>query len=231
MKNAKIVAIAPTVTAIKMASKIVCAQKFAAVDLRKKVNLKKPMKSAAAPSTGDAAMLANVESGKKAATKIENYSAEVTEKLLSAWAGTDKSKTAVESLAVQFGKTARSIVAKLSREKVYVKQEYTTKAGTAPVSKEEMVGIIAAFCGVKADKLESLEKANKGVLQLLQDVLTKTAHDHDNSAVDREESDEDKRSKAEYMESIRASVELDEAQAKSLSVVNKSVLQALSAAF
>lgn len=99
---------------------------------------------------------------------------------------TDKSKSAVEKLAAEFGKTARSIVAKLSREKVYVKQEYTTKNGTAPVSKEEMVGIIAAFCGVKADKLESLEKANKGVLQLLQDVLTKTAHDHDNTAADRE---------------------------------------------
>jgi hypothetical protein len=191
MKNAKIVAIAPTVQAVAMASQIICAQKFAAckVDLRKKVNLKKPMKAAAAP-VGDAVMAGAVESGKKASTKVENYSAEVTEKLLSAWGASDKSKTAVEELAKEFGKTARSIVAKLSREKVYVKQEYTTKAGTVPVSKEEIVAVIAAFCGVPADKLESLEKANKGVLQLLQDVLTKTAHMDDNQrAADEAQAD------------------------------------------
>jgi hypothetical protein len=190
MKNAKIVAVANTVNARKMATALTCAQKFPTNrtidDVREHKNRIAAMPKAAAAPVGDAVMLGAVESGKKAATKVENYSAEVTEKLLVAWGATDKSKDAVAKLAEQFGKTARSIVAKLSREKVYVKQEYVTKAGTAPVSKEEMVAIIAAFCGVKADKLESLEKANKGVLQLLQDVLTKTAHEHDNSAMDRQ---------------------------------------------
>lgn len=127
-------------------------------------------------------MASVVAEGKKAATKVENYSADVTVALLAAWADSSKDKTAVEVLAVKFGKTARSIVAKLSREKVYVKATYVTKAGTVPVSKEEQVSIIAAFCGVPADKLESLEKANKNVLQILQDVLTKTAHMADNAA-------------------------------------------------
>lgn len=194
MKNAKIVKIAPTVGAVKLASAIVCAQKFAGVEAakeRKNARAAAPMKAAANPvSVGDAAMAANVEAGKKAATKAENYSAEVTEKLLAAWGASDKSKTAVESLATAFGKTARSIVAKLSREKVYIKQAYVTKAGTVPVSKEELVATIAAFCGVRPDQLESLEKANKGVLQILQDVLTKTAHDHDNTAADRAAEDE-----------------------------------------
>ncbi len=192
MKNAKITKIASTVKAVMLASQIVCAQKFAAVEAvktRKNARAASPMKAAAAP-VGDAVMAGAVESGKKAATKVENYSAEVTEKLLSAWGASDKSKAAVEALAATFGKTARSIVAKLSREKVYVKQAYVTKAGTVPVSKEEHVNAIAAFCGVRPDQLESLEKANKGVLQILQDVLTKTAHDHDNTAADRAAEDE-----------------------------------------
>jgi hypothetical protein len=184
MKNAKIVKIVPSIEAVKLASAIICSQKFAAVEaVKARKNERAAMPKSAA--VGDAVMAGAVASGTRAATKVENYSAEVTEKLLAAWGTTDKSKDAVALLAVQFGKTARSIVAKLSREKVYVKQEYTTKTGAKPVSKEEHVTIIAAFCGVKADKLESLEKANKGVLQLLQDVLTKSAQDHDNTAADR----------------------------------------------
>lgn len=188
MKNAKIVAIAPTVSAVALASKIVCAQKFASAPAykNKSVDLtKRPKQAAANPDAGSAVMAAAVESGKKAAVKVENYSAEVTEKLLEAWNASDKSKEAVVTLATQFGKTARSIVAKLSREKVYVKQAYVTKTGEVPVSKEQHVAAIAAFCGVRPDQLESLEKANKGVLQILQDVLTKTAHDHDNTAAER----------------------------------------------
>jgi hypothetical protein len=108
--------------------------------------------------------------------KEANYSADVTEKLLAAWAVTDKSKVAVETLAVTFGKTARSIVAKLSREKVYVKAAYVSKAGTVPVSKEAHVATIAAFMGVEVSKLESLEKANKTVLMLIESTLIRLAH-------------------------------------------------------
>ncbi len=204
MKNAKIVKIAPTTAASALAMKIICAQKFASVEC---ANQRKPKAKKAAAAVGDAVMGAAVESGKKAATKVENYSAEVTEKLLAAWGQTDKSKEAVAKLAQEFGKTARSIVAKLSREKVYVKQEYVTKAGTAPVSKEELVTTIEAFCGVPAGKLESLEKANKGVLQILLDVLTKTAHDHDNTAADRETEE------AVAAVEMKAQREADEAQA------------------
>ncbi len=187
MKNAKIVVGAPTQANAALASKIVSAQKFAAVEC---ANQRKPKAKKAAAAVGDAVMGAAVESGKKAAVKVENYSAEVTTKLLAAWAKMAKAndeqiKASVAVLAAEFGKTARSIVAKLAREKVYTKATYTTKTGDAPVSKEEIVGIIAAFCGVSADKLESLEKANKAVLQLLQDVLTKSAHDHDNTADQR----------------------------------------------
>ena len=103
--------------------------------------------------------------------KVENYSAEVTTALLAEYA----SGKTVEQLAATFGKTARSIVAKLSREKVYTKKEYTTKAGTKPVSKEEMIVKIAELIDIDSAKLESLEKANKGVLQILFDALNGSA--------------------------------------------------------
>lgn len=111
--------------------------------------------------------------------KVENYSIEVTIKLLAAWAESKQAKTDVEALAKTFGKTARSIVAKLSREKVYKKQVYVSKAGTVPVSKEQHVATIAAFMGVDVDKLESLDKANKGVLMLIEATLLKMAHQYD----------------------------------------------------
>ncbi len=136
-------------------------------------------------ATGSAVMASLVSEGKKAATKVENYSKEVTEKLLGEWAGSTQDKAAVELLAKAFGKTTRSIVAKLSREKVYVAPKYVTKAGTAPVSKEEHVNVIAAFLGLKdPSKLESLEKANKGVLVIIETGLQKAAHIYDNETSD-----------------------------------------------
>jgi hypothetical protein len=107
--------------------------------------------------------------------KEANYSAEVTEKLLAAWEISGKGKADVESLAVTFGKTARSIVAKLSREKVYVKASYVTKAGEKPVSKDAHVANIALMLGIDPSKLESLEKANKAVLTILEDALNGSA--------------------------------------------------------
>lgn len=107
--------------------------------------------------------------------KVENYSPEVTDCLLSAY----RSGKTVEELAAAFGKTTRSIVAKLSREKVYVKKVYVTKAGVTPVSKEQHVSTIAAFMGVDVSKLESLEKANKTVLTLIEDTLKAMAHNFD----------------------------------------------------
>jgi len=111
---------------------------------------------------------------------VENYSPEVTAKIVEAYAG-GKGKTVAE-LATMFGKKDKSIIAKLSREKVYAKQSYTTKAGTKPEAKEEIVSVIAAFIGVAVDKLETLEKANKNVLVLLRDAVTQNAKDFANNS-------------------------------------------------
>ena len=79
---------------------------------------------------------------------------------------------AVAALAVEFGKTTRSIVAKLSREGVYKKAEYVGKTGAKPETKESKVERIAKLIGTTADKMGGLEAATKGALDLLVAALT-----------------------------------------------------------
>ena len=90
-----------------------------------------------------------------------NYTAEQTTQLV---AGYQAGET-VEQLAEALGKTVRSVVAKLSREGVYVAK--TKSTGQARVKKAELVDILAAKCGVPAEVFESLEKANHDVLEQL----------------------------------------------------------------
>ena len=71
----------------------------------------------------------------------------------------------VEALATRMGKTVRSVVAKLSREGVYVAK--TRQTGQARVRKAELVDKLAGACGVAPEVFESLEKANHDVLEAL----------------------------------------------------------------
>lgn len=92
--------------------------------------------------------------------KIVNYTAEQTAEAVEKYlAG-----ATVESIATSMGKTVRSVVAKLSREKVYMPK---AKAVGSRVTKAEMVGRIAAFVGVEAVELASFEKATHEALELL----------------------------------------------------------------
>lgn len=90
-----------------------------------------------------------------------NYTPEQTTQLV---AGYQAGET-VEQLAEQLGKTVRSVVAKLSREGVYVAKTKTT--GQARVRKSELVDKLATACGVAPEVFESLEKANHDVLEAL----------------------------------------------------------------
>ena len=90
-----------------------------------------------------------------------NYTAEQTTQLV---AGYQAGET-VEQLAEQLGKTVRSVVAKLSREGVYVAKARAT--GVARVRKADLVDQLAAKCGVAPEVFESLEKANHDVLEAL----------------------------------------------------------------
>jgi molybdopterin converting factor small subunit len=91
----------------------------------------------------------------------QNYTPEQTVELV---AGYQAGKT-VEQLAETLGKTVRSVVAKLSREGVYVAK--TPNKGVARVKKAELVDLLAQRCGVAAEVFESLEKANHDVLEAL----------------------------------------------------------------
>ncbi len=98
--------------------------------------------------------------------KIVSYSAEQTAELVTRY----RAGETVETLAEAMGKTVKSIVAKLSREGVYVskaKAKATTKAST----KAELVTSIAAKLGVTEDKVESLEKATREVLVAIDTAL------------------------------------------------------------
>ena len=71
----------------------------------------------------------------------------------------------VEAIATSMGKSVRSVIAKLSREGVYVAKGKAQGATT--VRKARLIEAIAARLGVPSEKLESLEKATKEALELL----------------------------------------------------------------
>ena len=100
--------------------------------------------------------------------KAVNYTAEQTAAILAGYDATaDEAtrKAQIEALALQLGKTVRSIVAKLSREKVYVAKEYTTKKGEKPVKKDAHADAIGAVLKLTEAETESLTKANKTALE------------------------------------------------------------------
>lgn len=97
------------------------------------------------------------------ATKAVNYTDEQTAKAKADYLA-NPTKETVEALAKAFGKTTRSIVAKLSREGVYKKAERVTKAGEPIVQKDALVKHICEFAGINEDVADSLEKVNKQVL-------------------------------------------------------------------
>lgn len=104
-----------------------------------------------------------------ATTKIENYTTEQTAELISLYnAGKGMTK---EQLAEKFGKSIRSIVAKLSREKVYIKKERTTKTGEKIVKKDVHADAIGAILQLPENDIESLTKANKSALKAIFEAL------------------------------------------------------------
>lgn len=92
--------------------------------------------------------------------KAVNYTPEMTQELVSAY----QAGTSTADLAEKFGKTVRSIVAKLSREGVYQKKEYKTKSGEAVVKKNELADKLTDMFLLTEAEADSLTKANKSAL-------------------------------------------------------------------
>lgn len=99
--------------------------------------------------------------------KTVNYTPEQTQKMINDY----QAGVSVEIIADNLGKTVRSIVAKLSREKVYIKKEYKTKTGESVVKKDTHADAIGAILRLPENDIESLTKANKNALKAIFNAL------------------------------------------------------------
>ena len=99
--------------------------------------------------------------------KTVNYTPEQTTKMVADYlAG-----VTVEAMATELGKSVRSVVAKLSREKVYKAKTYVSKTGEAVVKKDTVADYIGEALGLAESDTESLTKANKNALKAIADFI------------------------------------------------------------
>lgn len=93
-------------------------------------------------------------------TKQVNYTPEMTQDLVAKYTA----GMPVDMIAREMGKSARSIVAKLVREGVYVSK---TKESSSRMTKEDLVARIEAHFEMEAGTLDSFTKASRDQLILL----------------------------------------------------------------
>ena len=92
------------------------------------------------------------------------YTVEQTQELVVAYQEAPTQET-VTLYAEKFGKTVKSVIAKLSREGVYKKKEYVSKTGEKPVKKEELATEFMELFGLSEAEADSIAKANKTALK------------------------------------------------------------------
>ena len=98
---------------------------------------------------------------------IVNYTAEQTALVVAEY----QAGVSVEQIAETLGKTARSIIAKLSREGVYQAKQYKSKTGEKVEKKDETADAIGAVLRLTEAETESLTKANKTALRKIWQAL------------------------------------------------------------
>lgn len=91
------------------------------------------------------------------------YTPEITAKLIADY----QNDVTVENIAKELDVPVRSVIAKLSSLGVYKKKQYLTKRGSLPVKKAEYIERIAKLLDINLELLESLEKVNKSILELI----------------------------------------------------------------
>ena len=95
--------------------------------------------------------------------KVVNYTEAQAAELKAAYVAAPNKET-VAAFVEKFGKTTRSIVAKLAKMEVYQKAEYVSKTGEKPVKKDAHADAIAKVLGLSENDADSLTKANKTAL-------------------------------------------------------------------
>lgn len=103
-------------------------------------------------------------------TKVVNYTEAQTAEMIAEYKANPTAET-VAALAAKMGKTARSVIAKLSREKVYIAKVYVSKTGEKPVKKDSVADAIGAVLKLSEGEIESLAKANKTALNKIFEAL------------------------------------------------------------
>jgi hypothetical protein len=101
----------------------------------------------------------------KEATK--NYTDEMVKHMTTVYVANPTRET-VDVLANEFGKSVRSIIAKLSREGVYIAQERKTKSGEPVVRKADLASQLESHFEAE---LPSLVKASKADLTFLVETI------------------------------------------------------------
>ena len=85
----------------------------------------------------------------------------------------EPNRETVDGLAILFDKSLKSVIGKLSREGVYQKQVYKTKAGDIPMTKADIILKLELLLNIDSSKLMGLEKAPKQDIKLLYEVVNK----------------------------------------------------------
>ena len=99
--------------------------------------------------------------------KTPNYTDEMVTEMHTLYEANPTRET-VDILATKFGKSVRSIIAKLSREGVYIAQERKTKSGEPVVRKADLVSQLETHF---ESTLPSLVKASKADLTFLVETI------------------------------------------------------------
>ena len=106
-------------------------------------------------------------------TAAVNYSDDQVAAIMAAAsaAGGKINATIAESLAVEMGKSVRSLVAKASRMGIYAAKTYTRKDDTPVQKKDEFATAIGNILRLSEADTDSLAKANRKALQAVFNAL------------------------------------------------------------
>lgn len=108
--------------------------------------------------------VANLAAASTKSAKAPNYTEEQTAQIKAEYLA-NPSKDTIDALAMKMARSARSIIAKLSREGVYIKPERLTKTGEPVEKKGETAEAIGAVLRLSPEEVDSLTKANKSALK------------------------------------------------------------------
>ena len=100
--------------------------------------------------------------------RAKNYTDEMVAEMHELYTANPTRET-VDMIAENLGKSVRSVIAKLSREGIYVSQPRVTKTGEPVVRKAELVAQVEEHFGIQ---LPTLVKASKADLQTLLDSIS-----------------------------------------------------------